>query len=123
VQDEALALALEERFQASTVDTWVGRITDAGLGAHRVVTNPHELMDDPWVLDHGLSLTRDHQEIGLVTTAGPAPRLSRTPVAPGKPASKPGADALSILEEIGMGGQFDGLLERGIIRLDGVHAG
>jgi len=123
VQDEALALALEVRFQASTVDTWVGRITAAGLGAHRVVTNPHELMDDPWVLDHGLSLTRDHQEIGLVTTAGPAPRLSRTPVAPGKPASKPGADAREILEEIGMGGQFDTLLERGIIRLDGVHAG
>ena len=105
------------------METWVGLITGAGLGAHRVVTNPHELMDDPWVLNHGLSLTRDHQEIGLVTTAGPAPRLSRTPVAPGRPAPKPGSDAQEILEEIGMGDRFDGLLERGIIRLDGVHAG
>ena len=123
LKDSDLADALEERFQASTIDTWVGRLTTAGLGAHRVVTHPSELMDDPWVVDHGLSLTRLHQEIGLVTTAGPAPRMSRTPVAPGRPAPKPGADAQEILEEIGLGHQFDGLVERGVIRLDGVAAG
>ena len=36
---------------------------------------------------------------------------------------KPGADAQEILEEIGLGHQFDGLVERGVIRLDGVAAG
>ena len=40
-------------------------------------------MTDPWVESHGLSLTREHDELGPVTTCGPAPRLSRTPGAPG----------------------------------------
>ena len=122
-KDSDLAHALEERFQANTVDTWVVRLTAAELGAHRVVTHPSELMDDPWVLDHGLSITRQHQEIGLVTTCGPAPRLSRTPVTPGRPAPKPGADAHEILDEIGMGHRFGDLVDQGVVRLDGVAAG
>ena len=51
----------------------------------------------PWVVDHELSATREHDEIGLVTTCGPAPRLSRTPVQIGHPASKPGSDTSDIL--------------------------
>ena len=36
------------------------------------------------------------------TTTGPTPRLSRTPVVPGRPAPRPGSDTAAILEEIGM---------------------
>ena len=74
------------------------------MGAQRVVTDVRELMENPWVKAHGLSLTREHEELGLITTCGPAPRLSRTPVRPGNPASKPGSDAREILEEGGTGG-------------------
>ena len=76
-----------------------------------------------WVKEQGLSMTREHQEIGLITACGPAPRLSRTPVQPGRPAPKPGSDALEILQSVGMGDQFDDLVQRGIVRIDGVAAG
>ena len=120
---EALTESLEERFKAGTVQSWVQRLNDAGVGAHRVVSALSELLDDPWVIDHGLSLTREHDEIGLVTGVGPSPRLSRTPVAPGRPAPKPGAQGREILEEVGMGQEFDRLLERGVILTEGVAAG
>jgi crotonobetainyl-CoA:carnitine CoA-transferase CaiB-like acyl-CoA transferase len=120
---EALAACLKERFQGHTVATWVGRLTAADIGAHRVVTDVGELMTDPWVIAHGLSLTREHDEIGPVTTCGPAPRLSRTPVRPGRPAPKPGADAREILQAHGLGGEYDRLFRAGVILIDGVAPG
>ncbi|MCI0825560.1 MAG: CoA transferase [Chloroflexi bacterium] len=123
LQGEALTRSLEERFQSDTVQAWVQRLNDAGIGAHRVLPALRELLDDPWVIDHGLSITREHDEIGLVTGFGPSPRLSRTPVAPGRPAPKPGAQGREILEEIGLGQEFDRLLEQGVILTDGVAAG
>ena len=123
LQDEALEQALEERFLGDTADAWVGRLMEAGVGAQRVITNVRELMEDAWVKGHGLSLTREHEELGLITTCGPAPRLSRTPVRPGNPASKPGSDAREILEEVGLGSEFERLVEAGVIVTDGVRAG
>ena len=123
LEGDELAASLEERFQGQTVATWVGQLNAAGIGAHKVVEHPGELMVDPWVVDHGLSITREHQEIGLVTACGPAPRLSRTPVKPGRPAPKPGSDAREILEEAGLGHRFDSLVDQGIVLLDGVAAG
>ena len=82
LRGDALASSLEERFQGNSVAFWVERLAAAGIGAQRVVTNVRELMTDPWVESHGLSITREHDELGTVTTCGPAPRLSRTP-APG----------------------------------------
>ena len=122
LQGEALAESLEERFQSDTVQAWVQRLNDAGVGAHRVLSGTGELLDDPWLIDHGLSITREHDEIGLVTGFGPSPRLSLTPVVPGRPAPKPGAQGREILEEIGLGRKFDGLLDRGVILTDGVAA-
>jgi crotonobetainyl-CoA:carnitine CoA-transferase CaiB-like acyl-CoA transferase len=124
LQREALEQALEQRFAGETVDTWVARLTRAGLGAHRYVGDLEELMQDPWVIAHELSLTREHDEMGLVTTCGPAPRLSRTPIRVGHPAPKPGSDAYEILSEIGLSDRDIGtLIEAGVIRLDGVVAG
>jgi crotonobetainyl-CoA:carnitine CoA-transferase CaiB-like acyl-CoA transferase len=123
LRGEALAHSLEERFQSQTVDAWVHRLTGLDIGAHRVVTDVDELMNDPWVIDHGLSLIRPHDDIGMVTTCGPAPRLSRTPITTGWAAPKPGKHAQEILGEVGMGDRFDRLLEQDIVLMDGVAAG
>ncbi len=80
-------------------------------------------MHDPYVSAHELSLTREHDEIGLVTTCGPVPRLSRTPIRVGRPAPKPGSDAPEILSEIGLGDRLEALIEAGVVRVDGVAAG
>ncbi len=123
LQDEALEQSLEERFLGDTADSWAGRLREAGIGAQRVITDVRELMEDPWVQDHGLSITREHEEFGLITTCGPAPRLSRTPVRPGTPAARPGSDAREILEEAGLGDEFERLVEAGVIVTEGVRAG
>lgn len=118
----ALERLLEDRIQHTTVEQWVGKFTRVGIGAHRVLTSNSELMEDGWVRAHGLSITRDHEGWGPITTTGPAPRLSRTPARPGQPASRPGSDAREILAEIRMAGQFNRLVEAGVIRTEGVTA-
>jgi crotonobetainyl-CoA:carnitine CoA-transferase CaiB-like acyl-CoA transferase len=123
LRGETLARSLEEHFQSNSVQVWVQRLNDAGIGAHRVLPDVKELLDDPWAIDRGLSITREHDEIGLVTGFGPSPRLSRTPVLPGRPAPKPGAQGREILEEAGLGQEFDRLVEQGVILIDGVAAG
>jgi crotonobetainyl-CoA:carnitine CoA-transferase CaiB-like acyl-CoA transferase len=102
LRGEPLEAALEQRFPKATVAQWVEQLVGAGIGAHRVINDTRELMDDPWAVEHGLSITRDHDGQGLVTTTGPAPRLSRTPVVPGRPAPPVGGDVLDVLRELGM---------------------
>jgi crotonobetainyl-CoA:carnitine CoA-transferase CaiB-like acyl-CoA transferase len=123
LKGDALAQSLAERFRSNAVETWVRRLNDAGIGAHRVVFDLVDLLNDSRVVDQGLSITREHDELGLVTTCGPSPRLSWTPVAPGRPAPKPGAQGREILEEIGLGERFDRLVEQSVILTDGVAAG
>lgn len=118
-----LASSLEERFLGGSVADWVDRLTRAGVGAQRVVTDVQELMADPWVVSHGLSITREHDELGPVTTCGPAPRLSRTPVRPGRPAPRPGSDAAEVLGEYGLDTEFQRLVRAGVVLTDGVRAG
>ena len=102
---------------------WVKRLNDAGIGAQRALPDVSEFLDDPWVIAHGLGVTRGHDEIGLVPGFGLSSRLARTPVAIGRPAPKPGAQGREILEELGLGHQFDRLVEQGVILTDGVAAG
>ena len=123
LRGQALAGALETRFPAKSVETWVRDLNAAGIGAHRVVADFTELMFDSWVKAHGLSLTREHDEIGLLTTCGPAFRLSRTPVQAGHPAPKPGRHAREILEEHGLGGDYQRLVDAGVVVVDGIKAG
>jgi crotonobetainyl-CoA:carnitine CoA-transferase CaiB-like acyl-CoA transferase len=124
LRGEALEQALAQRFADDTVGAWVARLTKAGIGAHRHIGTLDELMADPWVVAHELSLTREHDEMGLVTTCGPAPRLSRTPIRVGAPASKPGSDAYELLSEVGLTDREIGaLIEAGVVRVDGVTAG
>jgi len=79
-------------------------------------------MADPLVRARGLSATREHDEIGPVTTTGPGIKLSRTPLVIGRPAPKPGSDAASILDQIGLRGELDRLIRERIIVVDGVVA-
>ena len=123
LKGNALAHSLEERFLSQDVATWVHRLTAADIGAHRVIADVGELMRDSWAVDHQLSLTREHDDMGLVTTCGPAPRLSRTPLTPGWAAPKPGRNAKEILSEVGLGDSFDHLLRQQVILMDGVGAG
>jgi len=117
----ALGSALERRFAEGRVDDWVVRVAAAGLAATRVVETPRSLMTDPWVVEHGLSVTREHEGIGELTTTGPVARLSRTPVRPGRAAPRPGSDAQAILDGIGMGGRLAELVAAGVVRTEGVQ--
>jgi len=92
------------------------------LGAHAIIPDVRPLMDDPWVQAHGLSLTREHEGFGLITTTGPTPRLSRTPVLPGRPAPRPGSDAKAILATVGLDGELDRLLADGVVVTEGIGA-
>ena len=116
LEGDALASALEERFGAATLEEWTGRLNAAdGVGAHHVVSNTDELMELPYALDHGLSITREHEGWGRVTTIGPAARLSRTPVRPGPMAPPLGAHSREILAEVGLGGRADALIASGAV--------
>ena len=72
----------------------------------------------PWVVAHGLSVTREHGSGERITTIGPPARLSRTPVIPGRPVSAPGGDAAEILAGIGLANQLDDLVARRIVALE-----
>jgi len=61
-----------------------------------------ELMADPWVQSHGLSVTQTVEDVGDVTMPGLSVRLSDTPMRLGGPPHRPGSDAALILQELGM---------------------
>ncbi|MFA7295744.1 MAG: CoA transferase [Dehalococcoidia bacterium] len=100
--DDALAAALDQRFAEADVETWVRRLRDAGIGAHGVA-EVASLMVDPWVVAHGLSVTRSHDTGEVVTTVGPSVRLSATPAEAGRTAATPGADGAAVLQALGLG--------------------
>ena len=118
---DALVAFLDERVVTRSAEEWTALLTAAGAGV-QPLRELSELMRDPWVEQHGLSLTRQHEEVGLVTTNGPAARLSRTAVDPGAPASKPGSDALDVLKARGLAEYYERLLASGALVVDGVVA-
>ena len=86
------------------------------MGAH-TLGRVTQLMQDPWAVAHGLSVTRQHRDGSLITTIGPPARLSRTPAVPGRPVSPPGGDAAEVLAMLGMADKLDELVEQGVIAL------
>jgi crotonobetainyl-CoA:carnitine CoA-transferase CaiB-like acyl-CoA transferase len=113
----ALASALEAAIASKPADDWVSLLASAGAGAQKVVPAA-PLMHDNWVIEHGLSVTRTHKGGEVITTIGPPPRLSRTPVVPGIPVSKPGADALEVLTKAGLADRLDDYVARKIVVLE-----
>ena len=88
----------------------------AGIGAQRLVAAT-SLMNDAWVVVHGLSLTRVDANGDAITTIGPPFRLSRTPVVPGALVNPPGSDGADVLASLGMGDRLDELVAKRAIAL------
>ena len=118
-----LERALEARFRSHAVTDWIARLVRCGIAATQVVLKLTSLTEDPLVRAQGLALVREHAELGLVVTTGPGIKLSRTPVTPGRPAPKPGADAGELLAEIGMADALERLVAEGVVVVDGIQAG
>jgi crotonobetainyl-CoA:carnitine CoA-transferase CaiB-like acyl-CoA transferase len=112
-----LESALATRFASRPVAEWVSALTGAGLGAHAVVPVA-QIVQDPWVVAHGLAVTREHRGGDMITTIGPPARLSRTPVTPGRPVSPPGGDAAEILGRIGLADRLADLVAKRVIALE-----
>ncbi len=92
---------LERFFAVQPVGHCVDRLRQAGISAQAVVDLP-ALMQDPWVRAHGLSVTQCSEEVGDVTYPGLSVHMSRTPMRIGRAARRPGADADTVLGEVGL---------------------
>ena len=120
---DSLENKLEGRFFTRPVSYWVEKLSEIGVGAHEVLNSVGDIMSHPWAVSHGLTLRRDHGDIGLVTTSGPSPRLSMTPVEPGIPAQRPGSNAAEIMRDYHMTEELPHLINSGVIVTEGVEAG
>jgi crotonobetainyl-CoA:carnitine CoA-transferase CaiB-like acyl-CoA transferase len=90
---------LARTFGEQALGFWVTKLRTCGPTMHRLVA-VQELMSDPWVVGHGLSLTREHENIGMIRTIGPVARLSRTPLVAGRPAPPPGSDRAAVMQAL-----------------------
>jgi crotonobetainyl-CoA:carnitine CoA-transferase CaiB-like acyl-CoA transferase len=113
---DKLEQGLEQCFASAPRAVWVKRLQEAGVGAHAGVT-AMELMSDPWVIAHELSVTQPTPGVGYVTMPGRSARLSRTPMGVAGPSHVEGSDGLAVLQEIGMGDRGDQMLKDGDLRV------
>ena len=109
-----LPALLAERFAAAPAGAWITRLTAAGLSA-QVARDVHENMADPVHIARGLSILRDHPELGRICNVGRSRRFSRTPVDPLFAAPPLGCDTRAIVEETGWGARFGQLVADGIV--------
>jgi crotonobetainyl-CoA:carnitine CoA-transferase CaiB-like acyl-CoA transferase len=106
---------MEARFAELPTAVWVDRLRQAGVSAHAVVLVA-ELMADPWVRSHGLSVTQTVEDVGEVTMPGLSVLLSATPMRLGGPPHRPGSDAEAILREIGMAEALPALVRAWVLQ-------
>jgi crotonobetainyl-CoA:carnitine CoA-transferase CaiB-like acyl-CoA transferase len=106
-------------FRTAPAQSWMDRLTAAGIGAH-VLVDQADLMDDDAARARGLSIERQHPGFGRARMAGPSRRLSLTPPRPGFPVGPPGADTRAVLDELGF--DSDDLIGRDVAR-DGLPEG
>lgn len=116
-----LEAALEAQFADGNCADWVEKLNAAGAGAHVLVT-VEDAMDSEVANQRGVSMTREVPGVGMMTHMAPGSYLSRSPIRPGQPASIPGADAESVLAQIGMLGDMRRLVESGALVTEGVPA-
>ncbi len=115
---DALAGALEAAFAGKTAAAWVKSLTAAGLGAYPIGITEPELMADPWVVDHGLSVTQTYKDGSRITTIGPPWRLSRTPPSVRHLVSPPGGDAYEVIAKAGLKDRFEELVREKAVLLE-----
>jgi crotonobetainyl-CoA:carnitine CoA-transferase CaiB-like acyl-CoA transferase len=106
---------LEARFATDTAANWVERLLAAGVSASVNFDFYSEVMEDPVVQRRGLSLLRQHDELGEVRSIGPVRRLSGTPIQPAFAAPPAGWHTRALVAEAGLGDRVDDLLAGGIV--------
>ena len=72
-------------------------------------------MEDPLTRARGLSLVRMLPSGEKVRTVGPSARLTETPAQLARLASAPGSDLRVVLERLGLGDEFEHLIEAGAV--------
>jgi crotonobetainyl-CoA:carnitine CoA-transferase CaiB-like acyl-CoA transferase len=87
----------------------------AGLSASVNYDFALDVMEEPHVKRRGLSIVRQHAEVGEVRSIGPSPRLSRTRIAPAFAAPPAGWHTRELVEEAGFGDRFEHFAEKGIL--------
>ena len=114
LQGAELEAALEQAFVTKETDDWTALLVEQRIGAYssRSVDN---VMNDPAATRLGMSITRDHDGVGSITTNGPSAHLSRTPLVPGKPAAVPGADGIAVLSNIMDTDEITSLIQDGVL--------
>ena len=115
--------ALEKRFRTKTSEDWLRELSMVSIAAQPIFLRFDSLMNDPEVVRQKISLTRQHERQGIITTTGPVIQMSRTPLSPGCCTPMPGADAHYILASIGASTQLPELVDTGIVRVSGVEPG
>jgi crotonobetainyl-CoA:carnitine CoA-transferase CaiB-like acyl-CoA transferase len=102
LEASTLAQELEVQFAALPAAAWADRLRQAGVSTHALVPVA-ELMIDPWVRSHGLSVTQTVEGVGNVTMPGLSVRLSDTPMRLGDPPHRPGVRCRGHLARAGHG--------------------
>jgi crotonobetainyl-CoA:carnitine CoA-transferase CaiB-like acyl-CoA transferase len=109
-----LGARLESPFQFGSAEEWIAKIRSVGLSAH-VLVNYEESMENLLIKQRGLSVVRNHPEIGDVRSVGSPAKLSRTPLISLFSAPPLGWHAREILGEIGYGDRLEECVNAGVV--------
>jgi len=118
----ALAVRLEKVFAARPAAEWVDALQAAGVGAHQVV-GLADLMAASPARDRKLSVSQVSEEVGEVTMPGVPIGMSATPPRIGDAVRRPGADAVAVLDRVGLGGDIGELTRRWAVQTEGLPEG
>ncbi len=112
---------LEVAFAGAPASQWVERLRRQGIAA-QVRVPVAELMVDPYVVERGLSVCQVVEGVGETTAPGLPVRLSRTPMRLGDAPRRPGADAATILQRIGMADDLAKLEKAWLLQINDLPA-
>jgi crotonobetainyl-CoA:carnitine CoA-transferase CaiB-like acyl-CoA transferase len=108
---------LEESFKRQSADEWVKCLHKQGIAA-QVRVPVAELMTDDYICQRGLSVKQQVDGVGETTAPGLPVRLSRTPMRLGDPPRRPGSDAASILQELGLQDELNKLEKAWVLQVN-----
>jgi len=100
---------------------WVARLRARGIAA-QVRVPVAELMLDPYVRRRGLSVSQQVDGVGETTAPGLPVRLSQTPMRLGGPPRRPGSDAASILQELGLAEELAELENAWVLQVNDLNS-
>jgi crotonobetainyl-CoA:carnitine CoA-transferase CaiB-like acyl-CoA transferase len=101
--EERKQAEFEARLEARPVAYWSELAGRMDIGVH-ALCSVEQAMTDPVAVEHGVSLSREHESIGLVRTNGPSRGLClNRPTLPGRPAPIQGSDGDEIRRNLWLG--------------------